>query len=879
MSEPARWFIGAATATYQPESGFADRAELAGEVQRAAELFQRLGYRRVPGFGVNPGVAEFQARLRAFLTSPERRDDDIVVVYYTGHGWLDQGVLLLPMADTTADIAFTAMPAAELTGRVLSGNVVVQRLLFLLDTCYSGAGVGPIAGGAVEFLNRLRGLATTPSIAMVVAARSYQQVESGVFIQALADAVGHPASGGHEPDFLALDGLVDIVNATTPEWQHARLFLTGDGISEFVPNPRVDRWLRGLDLRTQASHRVRAARRDELTHHVLPRAQGLDTIPAGGEDLWLFTGRHRALQEVCEWLRSSTGPATMVITGDPGSGKSSLLARLFVLAHSRYRNRVPRLHTLPERTIPPVGSITRFVHARGLTSDELMSALCDACEVDTTTSPGELLASLTSRREPIVVAVDAIDEALGTRTRTGFPAVDDALGPLVRAAGRTPLRLLLGTRSHLVTALGTPATVLNLDHPSYADPDSVRRYARECLVRLSEESPYRYQPAPYLDAVTDAIAEAAGNSFLVALITARSLALQQHLADPDDPTWRAGLPRAAAEAMRDDLDTRLADQVSRARELLLPLAYAQGSGLPWEDLWPRLASALANTTYTSTDIDWLIDVAGFYIVEATSDDGRRSTYRLYHEALAEHLRATRDDPVADHTVIVTALVDHTTRLPEGYSDWDHAHPYTTTNLALHAAEAHQLDQYVTDPRFLLAAHRSPLLSALPATTTPTAQAAADAYRRADTRLTTCQPQDRPAYLQLAARTARAPHLAEAITAQDLPLSWTTGWASWRLQYPHRTVTGHTGGVWSVAFGQVEGRAVVVSGSADRTVRVWDAATGTPISEHPPQDQRSLALPSTIDLSAAVYGLVTAPTPTARLIAATELGIVSLRLPH
>jgi WD40 repeat protein len=75
-------------------------------------------------------------------------------------------------------------------------------------------------------------------------------------------------------------------------------------------------------------------------------------------------------------------------------------------------------------------------------------------------------------------------------------------------------------------------------------------------------------------------------------------------------------------------------------------------------------------------------------------------------------------------------------------------------------------------------------------------------------------------------------------------------------------TGHTRPVNAVALGQVEGRAVVVSGGNDHTVRVWDAATGTPISEHPPQDQRSLALPSTIDLSAAVYGLVT--TPTSRL---------------
>lgn len=111
------------------------------------------------------------------------------------------------------------------------------------------------------------------------------------------------------------------------------------------------------------------------------------------------------------------------------------------------------------------------------------------------------------------------------------------------------------------------------------------------------------------------------------------------------------------------------------------------------------------------------------------------------------------------------------------------------------------------------------------------------------------------------------------------MSWTTDWASWRLQHPHRTFTGHTGWVYAVALGQVEGRAVVVSGSDDHTMRVWEAATGTPISEHPCHDQRSLALPSTIDLSTTVYRLVTAPTPISRLIAATELDIASLRLPH
>ena len=43
-------------------------------------------------------------------------------------------------------------------------------------------------------------------------------------------------------------------------------------------------------------------------------------------------------------------------------------------------------------------------------------------------------------------------------------------------------------------------------------------------------------------------------------------------------------------------------------------------------------------------------------------------------------------------------------------------------------------------------------------------------------------------------------------------------------------TGHTGTVNAVAAGELDGRTVVVSGSGDRTVRVWDLATGTPVGE-------------------------------------------------
>ena len=832
-----RYFVGAATTDYTPSTNLPALPELVDELTRATGLFTDLGYEVVQGFGVNMTAVEFAGRLRAFLRSADRSSDDVIVVYYTGHGEVaaSGADLLLPMADATGDRSYSFLHAGDLTGRLLDsdgpGEMTGQQLLFVLDTCYAGAAGGSMAAGAVSFVNRLRRTASGPAVAVIVAARDYQQAGVGTFTQALTRAVRERAIAGHEVRHVPLEPLIAQVNVELADAsQHARLLYIGERAGEFFPNRQYDQWNSNLDVRTRDLQLQQEARRRDRDGTALA-AQGLAPL-AGRDDLWLFTGRHAALRQATAWL-AGAGPATMVVTGGPGSGKSALLARLDTLADPGRSARVPGVHLLPPDTIPASGSISRFIHARGLTPLGLLAGLAEACGIEdiaAVDSPGKLVARLRDQTEPITVVIDGVDEAAGEpgdTTRAGAAMVEQVLAPLVGAATRTRLRLLIGTRRHLISRLGSPIDVVNLDRARYADRPSLHRYVQACLTELVETSPYRAQRPHYLGTVVDGVAAAAGDSFLVALITARSLALRDRpVKDPYDPRWRAALPREAADAMSQDLSDRLGGDATRARDLLLPLAYAEASGLPWEDLWPRLVTELTGRPCGNRDLDWLIENAGYYVIETRL--GRGSAYRLYHAALAAHLGAGRD-PKADHAVIVDALIDRIPKRPDGTTDWGGAHPYTAAGIAGHAARADRLDQLLAEPRLLTDTPAGPLLTALPSIRTPRARAIADAYRRAIGRMQ-AHPAERAAYLQLAARCARAPHLADDITASGLALPWTTHWASWRLQPPHHTLTWHEGPVNAVAFGEVAGRPVVASASVDRRVRLWDAATGRPFGE-------------------------------------------------
>src|SRR5262249_57768016 len=83
-------------------------------------------------------------------------EDDVVALYYAGHGLVDDRHYLLCWDSDENDLAASALPTEDLV-RVLT-RTGLRRLLLILDTCYGGAGTADAAPVALRTLSpRLTG--------------------------------------------------------------------------------------------------------------------------------------------------------------------------------------------------------------------------------------------------------------------------------------------------------------------------------------------------------------------------------------------------------------------------------------------------------------------------------------------------------------------------------------------------------------------------------------------------------------------------------------------------------------------------------------------------------------------------------------------------
>ncbi|MER7950367.1 WD40 repeat domain-containing protein [Streptomyces sp. NPDC096079] len=546
-----------------------------------------------------------------------------------------------------------------------------------------------------------------------------------------------------------------------------------------------------------------------------------------GEPGDYFVGRTAALTALAAWMRGEHDRKARVVTGAPGAGKSALLGRLLALADPD-----TAAAGADPATVPPPGCVTVALDAHHTTLEAITGDLTEALTGRREARPDVLLGHLRDRAEPVTVLVDALDEAgpVGD-SREAARIADELLQPL---SAMRAVRLVVGTRRPFVDALGPAVTVLDLDEERWADPQDVAEYAERLLLDRADpdsRSPYRDRPGLARTA-SRAIAARAGSCFLVARMAARHLVEGQITIAPESPGWQDELPSNVGQAFAAYL-RRFGDDEQRVRRVLTPLAYAQGPGLP-EPLWAPLAEELSGRPCAHEELDRVRrEHAGAYIHLTTTEKG--PVFRLFHEALAEYLRGSRDDRAA-HARIAQALrcrVPASVTGAPGSRDWSGADFYTRRYLAAHATAAGTLDDVLGDADYLVHADPRGLTPHLHHARTEPARQAAAVYRTSLHLHTTATPDVRRQVLALDATRAGATSLRQRLIRLVPEGDWVPRWATGADISPtlRHTLTVRSGRAEAVACTVLDGRPVAVAGGRGGAVHVWDLVTGT--SVHPP----------------------------------------------
>ncbi|MGH3164575.1 MAG: caspase family protein, partial [Trebonia sp.] len=360
-----RALLAAGTATYDHFEGL---DKVPASLHAVVDTLTKMGFTTVadaPGYSVNPEPAELRAAVRkAGRTAP------VVVVYYTGHGAHPERdrYYLLSHRSVPADISESALPAADLprllTRRDENGEVETDQpvVLIILDCCYSGT------GGMEVLSDSLRGIGN-PNTWVIASASALEYAQQGLFAAALCDALERPTTGP-STRFLSLDTIVDAINEENSGQaeQKARVFqpVTGsEGIPPFFPNPHHELGLAGLTVSEQ---------------HWLSRLRGAPEETTTGYYLTGLTGRVTATERLARWMTDPGRNGLAVVTGSPGTGKSTLLALPVFLAQPSRREELlsaagPGSLIRRAAALLPADSSIVAVHARGLNTDQVASMI------------------------------------------------------------------------------------------------------------------------------------------------------------------------------------------------------------------------------------------------------------------------------------------------------------------------------------------------------------------------------------------------------------------------------------------------------------------------------------------------------------------------
>lgn len=802
---PGRFLFAAGTAEYQHFEQFPNLLIVKEELDTIVRLFEALGYGCANGKPLlNPTSSELKLSLKQWFRNSSLSKNDLVVIYYSGHGIIHTNPekhYLITSDSNQNELYDTALASSELpellwlAGALGTVQNLPKQVLVILDVCYAGYGTNEMLSAAALMSNRFKAAGQNEvTLYCIACAGPREPAKPEHFPAALKAAVDNSKHGGVHQQFLHPDELLSSVNdyfKVQKLLQEARgNLLNSLGLSTFFPNPRFNPKIPiGLDLEGQ--------RRADWISHWSPKGRGVEVECEPG---YYFTGRVTVLQALVSWLTSEEPDCrARIVTGGPGSGKSAVLARLVMLSQRQ------DVSEEKELIIVPSGLVDLAIHVRGKSLNEVITQIAQSTSIQANSSE-DLIYALAKKDCKLVIVVDALDEALET----------DRIARLIgQIADNLPkVRMIAGCRSSVLKDIPQHTRiVIDLDDPFYFNAIDMAQYIRRRLLE-EPESPYN-RKNELAETVAEAVAQRADKSFLVAQIISRTLTRSGEALDPNLEGWYELIPVDIESAFRADL-ARFGDHQERIRDLLEPLAYSEGRGIPWENLWADLATEISGRSesnrYTDSDIRYLIDRAGYYIIEDRENDF--SVYRLYHQEFARFLRNERREQDIQKKIANT-LIQKISVLPDGSKNWSSSLPYIRTHLASHAAHAGLLDNLLLDPLFLVEAQSERLLRQLHKAQSESARAAAKVYRLTVRHLQTKPRKDHLSYFDLVARKYGADDLIKDIDWQSKPWLWRTLWAKWQPSSSSRIVAQHSDWIKSLEVTQLkDARTIVISASSD-----------------------------------------------------------------
>ena len=813
-----RHFIALATDTFDDSRSFARLEGVSDEVAafRSWLCDPSLGDRRfTPDCADLADNPSFDAVMHALCRPGQQwTASHAVALYVTGHGFTE-GNHWIALKSTYRDLPYrSGLSTESLIGWLTESPV--DHLLVLVDVCEAGA--------ALERTIRIP-TNTKDTFLLLASAGKQQRAGVGELARAVHDFLHDPLENKKYARNKYFDASEFV--AAVGERLHRvgqRFVPLSDrptvGTNHCLPNP-------GWEPFRESG---RAIRGEDLEAHWSPRARG---VASEKDRAWLFTGRQAAMAKV---IAAATGrPGALVVTGAAGSGKSALLGRLVTLADSFFVERhAAAVAAEPVDRLPAVGTIDAAVVATGRNAVEILGRICAAVDLrfDSSALPDlETLRAawwswLRGTGRPVTVVLDCLDEAANP-----VDVVRRVLAQLDPPDEPKQVRLLVGVRSPIGSGTSAPgprplaedavellsAERLDLDRQPASEGNGIAEYIRGALVSPAD-SPYRGADDVLIGRVAAAIATRAGNSYLYARLAASSLAGRGLAVDPDDDRWLSFLEDTVSGLVREDVTKAFGAAADRWRavHLLRAAAFGHGSGLPWQRVWPRVATAIAgDMTIGDEAVEALLNSPLVGYLATDTDDGV-TTYRvadaIVRRVLREEWWALLDQPEPGRSADVAgteAAIAH--ELVPRRRDSAPAPAYVRRHLVEHAAAAGVLDKETVPAWFLPFVDLDRLRRVDP---TGRALPLSPILRRVGHVWSWYQPRRNATALRMWSALYGARLAADAFDDD-----WEVRWASPAADQSE--FVGWQDGITAVTIASMPDGQVSVISAAGRTLKVWD----------------------------------------------------------